>query len=492
MTKKLNKEKYIEITFWLFSIIMLLINFYLGLNKKLWLDEIASIQYTNIDNLTQIFTNLYYGTDINPPLFYSIFYFIRNIFQDNILTYRIFIFLIGILSMILLLKIFKKFLIYKNFYLVLALLTITSFFSQYLIMEIRSYGLFFLLFLIFIYYWLSIRVDNQTVKKDLVIISIVSILLIYTHYYAIPYVLLLLLILALKEKKIIFWLPLLIVLIAFVPWIKVITNQLIVFHGKYWQPIPSLKQLLYLPFFYFGKGIIFILVIPLIIIITELIKKHEIIKIKNASVLKNFFWVIFLIPIIDFIFSSFDLLVFVERYFIPTFIGFFFIIGILVQKVITTNYMKTIFFVLILLLGAYRIWKFNNNIQSNNRKLETYLNYENKEIPIVCESPHLFYPLNYYSKKKSFWYVIDSTAATVQGNVSNSIFDYYGNKKMKVYYNIKNIIEWERFKSKYKEFLIIDEPGRLLFEYYIKDAKSYSVKNVIDNLFLVSIKIPTY
>ena len=154
--------------------------------------------------------------------------------------------------------------------------------------------------------------------------------------------------------------------------------------------------------------------------------------------------------------------------------------------------MKTIFFVLILFLGVYRIWKFNNDIQSSNQKLKSYLNFENKDLPIVCESPHLFYPLNYYSEKKSFWYVIDSTSAAIQGNVSNSMFDYYWNRKMKEYYNINNIIEWEIFKSKYREFFIINESGRMLFEYYIKDTKKYSVRNVNDNLFLISEKIQTY
>jgi len=128
-------------------------------------------------------------------------------------------------------------------------------------------------------------------------------------------------------------------------------------------------------------------------------------------------------------------------------------------------------------LGFYYNAKFNYVNKETNEKLDYFLQLDNSGLPVICESPHIFYPLWYYSDK-NYNLVLDWESSNVEGNVKNSVFDYYGNLRAKKIYDLKLVLIWSEFINLHDKFYIINEKGRMLFENRITDYNDYTITNV--------------
>jgi hypothetical protein len=202
-------------------------------------------------------------------------------------------------------------------------------------------------------------------------------------------------------------------------------------------------------------------------------------------------WII--IPIVIGVLSNFiNELVYVERYFTVTTIAVIFLINE-IYKVVKTKIMTRVF--ILIVLSNFGFYSFKN-ITENNKLNEINNSYlkilENQQI-VLCESPHIFYQLDYYSKIRGIQppiLILDLEASMLKGNISNSLFDHYGNENILKYFPYLNIKYWDNFIKNNHEFIIINEYDRKIFEYRIINKSQYIMKEIIENVY--SIKATTY
>jgi len=468
----INKDK---IGFVIIPFFLLTLSFYLGLEKRLWLDEIFTLIYTNVSSFSILVKNIPISGDLNPPFYYLIIFIVRNVFPESIITYRIVSALIALFGLFYLVFLFKNHFKAKNSFIVILLLSISWFYSLYLFIEIRSYGLIFLFFVVFTIFWFKILENNLIKKNDYLGLGLTVLFLFYTHYFSFVYVFPLLIVLGYKKNNKEIYFSLLLIFLFSLPLIYILKNQLEVFHGTTWQEIPSLYQIISLPFTFWGK--LFFLVITILHLVNYHKVKKIYLKIFADKNLMLFLYIVFFIPIFVFILSRFSLMVFVERYFILTFIGLAILIGIIVDGLVFESKHKALFLVIFICLGFYYNAKFNYVNKETNEKLDYFLQLDNSGLPVICESPHIFYPLWYYSDK-NYNLVLDWESSNVEGNVKNSVFDYYWNLRAKKIYDLKLVLIWSEFINLHDKFYIINEKGRMLFENRITDYNDYTITNV--------------
>jgi len=162
----INKDK---IGFVIIPFFLLTLSFYLGLEKRLWLDEIFTLIYTNVSSFSILVKNIPISGDLNPPFYYLIIFIVRYVFPESIITYRIVSALIALFGLFYLVFLFKNHFKAKNSFIVILLLSISWFYSLYLFIEIRSYGLIFLFFVVFTIFWFKILENNLIKKNDFIL-----------------------------------------------------------------------------------------------------------------------------------------------------------------------------------------------------------------------------------------------------------------------------------------------------------------------------------
>ncbi|MEJ5305672.1 MAG: hypothetical protein WHV63_06970 [Ignavibacteria bacterium] len=450
--------------------------------RPFWLDEIYTLLQINVPNILILLSNFYQGTDTNPPFYFLFFYALKNYFQIEEKYFRLisYIFTTSGIALLYFNPLLKK---YREEVLIITL--VSPFILFYLSSEVRAYPLIFFLGSVLL---LIISRDNISSIKKHSLIALICFLLLFTHYYSLFYVLVIFIVqikslLGQRKYKEIFiyLMPVLI----FIIWIPAIQNQIKSVNSYFWQNKVSLNQLILFPKFFFGKTLL--VVIPFLIFslfnFTFKDKFRYMIKYQEFYIIL-LGWL--LIPYIIGLLSFFIDIPFVERYFTLSF--FPFVIGIvyIIPDKINIRWLQITLMSLILI----NIW----NIFVNYKKIEKEKEILNKRLSllqkgnVICESPHVFYPLNYYSKNQGIYrayFVLDLESASIKGNIKNALFDYYGNKYLRKYFYLPQVLEWNELNKKLNQFFIIDEPNRMFFEYRILNRSDYKLNEIEKNIFWV-------
>mgnify|MGYP000101823787 FL=1 len=194
-----------------------------------------------------------------------------------------------------------------------------------------------------------------------------------------------------------------------------------------------------------------------------------------------------IVPIVIYLFSQNHTVVFVERYFVISYIGCVLFFGISYE--VLPNKFKKIVFIFTFLFGTRQIYHYYNDVQFSINKIHYYQNLNTLNTPILCEGVLEFYPAYFYTNKdksSNFFYVLDEEAAKNASNSNKLQFDYYWNKNMKEYYTIPHFMEWEENQDIIKKFYVFLNRKSNFFEYRIKNNPSYTWNKLDSNVVYVT------
>jgi mannosyltransferase len=215
--------------------------------QSLWFDEIASISMaSNIDHLK---------VDFHPPFYFYLLRYWMYWFGSSEISVRGLSNVLGITSLFFILKTGSRFLSSRGliFLSVLVSFSLTHiWFSQ----EARAYILLFLLAtisLLVFFHWLQ----HPTHPTRIALLWFVNILLIYTHYGVVPFLMTQACVVELASRSKRFFststplkpylLVVLIVLIGFLPWVPFFLEQLQNAQHNLWTPAPTSRDIFFLP-----------------------------------------------------------------------------------------------------------------------------------------------------------------------------------------------------------------------------------------------------
>lgn len=460
--------------FTLFSAVTFL---YLGFSKPLWLDEILTLQIIKDDSPIQIINKLFLGSDTNAPLYFVLIKIYSSLFGIHDISLKLFSALIVAIALWVNLKLINEYTDHKlDIYITFLFLFVSQSVSSYLLTEVRTYPLVYLLSSILIYQLFKKGIARIPMVST---IALVTVALMYTHYFSF-YLISALIIYELftkRRKKIVY--GMLIGLLLFIPWLPAVYNQLmiggkIVHHGSI-----TISSLLEQYFFLIGKGGILLIIL---LIGYAFLQKRKI-------VITNICWlsIIAFVPVVNIILSYYGYSVHTPRYFLYSLIPIIIIFTILLSHLNTNVVFRLMIIVLISSLAANRIYEYNKHITKSNHLIQSIKKLEYYNLPIVCESPHLQYPLEHYLKHQKIFFLLDSLSAFSSGNIKNAHYDFLLLQNYKNYYDLKNIVYFDAFQNKYNEFLLINENDRMLYEVRYLYNRKYKTELLFDNIYLIKI-----
>lgn len=157
--------------------------------EGLWGDEIFSVMAAR-GTITEIVGTVNYG-DLHPPFYYIVLHFWMKLFGDSEFSLRFISATFGILSVYVIYRV-GKLIFNEKIGLLSAFLLSISYIGIRYAQEARSYSLLLLLILLSNYYFIAIIKDTREKEKrdikHIVGYFICTILLLYTHYFGIFYV----------------------------------------------------------------------------------------------------------------------------------------------------------------------------------------------------------------------------------------------------------------------------------------------------------------
>jgi hypothetical protein len=470
------------------GIFFLTTNFVIGIQKPIWLDEIATVLTISVSSISKLVSNLYSGCDTNPPLYFIVALVVTKMTSLTVIVLKLVSLVFALTGLFIFYHEFKARIRLESFLLCLLGIAVSTFFSQYLTTEIRAYSLFFALsFLLLTQYRKISTVERINVGKMLSF-ALIIMLFLYVHYFALFYVVMLVIFemcYSVPEGRLNVLLAAMIALIAYAPWIGGIVNQLKAVHYTSWQPTPSILQVLDTPHYFFGYPLlIFLVICALAMVFRRKVGTsaffHE--QNKREIILLGLFA---LLPLFIYLLSMFIPIVFTQRYFVPSYVSMLILLALLINDFLPDrSYLIAALLVLFTAIGVHKLVAYKNNVESLKAKLEHDLKLNSEGIPIVCESPYVFYPLDFYAQREGnshFYLVLDKESAQAAGSVRNAIFDYYWNSRLKEVYELPRVVEWNDFSKSFNEFFVIDEMNRMLFERRIGNDPRYIVQRMKDN-----------
>ncbi len=479
----------IDFLYIFFTALFFSLNIFLGYSKPIWFDESMTIFDLRLDFLLVLIQ----GTEPHPPFYFIILYFINTFFGEKLILFRVFSTLCSIGGIIILLYYLRNKFSKNSLLPYLLFISTNSYFSYYLCSEIRMYGLFFLLNVIFLVSFDKCIADSQ--KRNTILLFITATLLLFTHYFGVYYVLILFAFLffnrkiILRKKGAIFIVFLISITILLLFWTKVFLNQLSVSKGYVWQDNPNIMTIFNFIQYYFGKwGFI------IVILIIAVSYYYRFIKYSKFN-LKGFYSpgisisiVAYMsVPVIVFILSSINLSVFSERYFTPTFIAISLLLLLLFEKSFFFHkvYYKYVFLILFIGIGFVRI---SNNyghikvMETENKRLLTFLDSGK----VVVENPHLYFPLNYYceiSKRNNLYLLLDSISSFHFGSIKNSKVDYLYLKKFEKLNNDIYSLNYNQLRNEFKDFYFIRDSTRRFYETWLKDDTAFLFRKCSKDIY---------
>lgn len=417
------------------TLILLLVILALGLSLRLyridrqglWYDELHSIIPTNPTN--SLVSVIEYCKNDQPPVFFLALYFWYNVFPYNEASGKVLCAIIGVLGIVSMYFLGKE-VGGRNAGLAVSFLTAGNIYHVYYSQELRFYGLLFLMtslsFLFFIRFIKSPIIRNQ------LFLAITTTLLFYTHYFglvvAMTQAIIFIIIGLVNRKGVRFFLKGLacaaIVLLAFLPWIPVITQDLQI--KSFWIVDPGpLFFIEYFRFYFSGYwGLAFkdilnwTLFLVLLYYFWTLLcraKKRQRIEIDHFVLIG---WGV-LTLLIPYLYTVYRMPMLVDRYTIITLPAILLVIAM--GWVHIKNVHLKIFLVLIFIISDYRIHSryFTKYVKSEWRELAFQITQENKNsYPVLSQYP---WHWNYFFRKFN--------AAEVQPMLNLSEPDWVKNKE---------------------------------------------------------------
>jgi mannosyltransferase len=171
------EENYLLLLIILLGVVLRIYN--LG-GESIWLDEAYTIEISKHDPVG-IIREIFRDNENHPPLYYSIMHYWMILFGDSAFAVRFLSVIFGVMSITAIYKV-AEFLFNKNTALISALILATSVFFIKYSQAARGYSLMAFLSLLSFYFLLRL-LDHKSFKFT-VFYLVTSLLLIYTHYYA--------------------------------------------------------------------------------------------------------------------------------------------------------------------------------------------------------------------------------------------------------------------------------------------------------------------
>ena len=232
-----------------------LVGFYWASRIQIWGDEAFTIQlikldFTKISQLT--------AADVHPPLYYYLLRLWSEIFGKSELVLRsLGLGLMAIAVSLMILIAYKYF--SNQVARIVGLIMILSPFAMRLGLEIRMYGLAFLIVCLIVWFYLSYKTGNSS-RLSLLAMAVFSALAMYTHYYSAFLLIGIGMIEYWDQNQEISlrgirsfmtssWFVRMgaMAVILYLPWIGVFISKTVGFNGGFWVPKPNLLSLLYVP-----------------------------------------------------------------------------------------------------------------------------------------------------------------------------------------------------------------------------------------------------
>ncbi len=469
------RELIIPSLYFLLILILFAVHFLIAISRPLWLDEIITLVVSQGASPFQLVKDFFNGSDTNPPLYFIVVTVLQSICSNNIFLLKVFSMITAFSGLLVLFFYFKTRVNRESLYLLLLLLTTSSFFSQFILFEIRPYALYFTLSTIIIVYYGKLIAVSKFDIRHVISFGVLSTLFLYTHYFSIIYIITLIIIelsvLSESKNKSVLA-AMILALILYFPWSFAITNQLSAVHYRTWQLPRDMFQLMMLPVIYLGYLNLLILLMGLILLfIWGRFRLNDV-----KSFLGNKFNIVLIVftvvPYIAYAISMILPFGIVERYFVPSFVSSVVLLLFILDRVFVTR--RKLVISIILLSVAYSVYKLDKLSKINDvmvDEIQKKMQLCSEGLPVVCESPHKYFRFQYYAQKmgySNYYLLLDEKSANDPNNIKNASFDYYWISSMKKYYPLKNIIEWNIFKTKHSEFIYIDEKDRM-FDKEIKN-----------------------
>lgn len=327
------------------------------------------------------------AVDVHPPLYYLLLKFIVKILTDLNLTFDLIftIKLVSIIPSIIILaisvtKIRKNYGFFVGGLFAFSIITMSTFFTQYLTARMYSWGM---LFIVLGFLCVKPILEKNHVKYW-ILLSIFAALGAYTHYFvAIAFVSLYIILLAFTFiKSVEFfknWLiSTLIGIILYLPWLLVLFNQLNTVQKSYWIPPITLETIIncftcystyyYTPILYYGSLILLFIFVALII--KDFIKNREV---TDEFLLIGILTYILTILIGITLSMTFKPILII-RYIIPVSSIIWILISIYLGKIDLKN-LAIILAILILLLGVINISSQMDEIYKHHTETEMALDF---------------------------------------------------------------------------------------------------------------------
>jgi mannosyltransferase len=237
----LNDKKFINKYLFLIPYLFVVVNFFLKENclefQNIAGDETFSIYYAQL-NPSEIIHFLSQGN--NPPFFELILHYWIKFFGISDYSVRVIPLIFSSLSVFFLYEIAYKFLNLKTAILAATLFTFSNF-EMYFAHEVRVYALFLFLTLVSFYSFLNLIQDFKS-KKYIVIFVLANSILLYSHYFGffvlfVQFISIFLLTEKNFKKKLNYMILLIIPLVLFIPFLKVlISNYITTSSNGSWVP----------------------------------------------------------------------------------------------------------------------------------------------------------------------------------------------------------------------------------------------------------------
>ncbi len=462
----------------------LLLRVYNLSGESLWLDEGTSIRRSKL-NLIEIVPELI--TNVHPPLYFFILKYWLLIFGDSEFSVRFPSVIFGLCSIFMIYKLGSA-IFNRTTGLISTLILCFSVFHVQYSQEARGYSLMVLLSIISMYTLIKLIEDKEKEKIHRAGYIISSILLIYTHSYGLLIILaqniflITTYIISKNSLKLDFrkWISLQgIIALLYVPWLFILTFQVISIQSGYWISQPDIK-IIYKTFLNYAgsKNLLFTFLLILIVSIFFLIKS----KISNIPVLYKpvlykevngytsdfreghkmlllISWL--LVPVaVPFLVSQILAPIYQIRYTISASVAFYILIALAIEK-IKIKYVKAFFIFSIIIFSMCNLYKYYVEINKQQwRDSVKYVEMNAQSGDIILCVPHytLNSVINYYSKR----------------------YDLY---KLPVKMKSKKLDDEEKEKlddeiKKYKKFWLIISCDKdyLDFEQHFK-SMSYSIRD---------------
>lgn len=396
-------------------------------NESLWLDEGFSVRISQ-QNISQIIDET--SLHAHPPLYYFILHYWIILFGDSEFSTRFLSVVFGLLTIIMI-YVIGNLMFNKEVGILGALLLGASTFHIQYAQEVRNYTLLSFLTLTSMYFF--IRFFEKKTLKNYAGYILSSSLLIYTHIFGFFIILSQnIYIVGFQKNKLKEWILIqLALMILFIPWTRILINNILLELSGTWLPKPSIYSLIDLFLIYSGQyslfGIEILLVIFTLLTFYSLIDKsaNTIDFTNNNIILILWLLVSILFPlIISIFFTPIINPEFTTKYSIGASLAFYLFVAKGIQN-INHRYIKLGIIISILLFSLLSIQMYNSTIHKENwRDLGNYVNINAKSSDLLIFN---------------------------DGFIKNNVFDYYSKRS-----DLKNEMSFPAYLSNIS-YVINDE-----------------------------------